>query len=268
MGWARVTNAAEVVKPGDEVTVKVLRIDEQKGRISLGLKQLQQDPWEQAAGKYEVGTTYTGRIVRLQDFGAFVELEPGIEGLAHVSTFPPTGTPDGWKKTVPPGTEGTFEVLSVDHARKRIGVAMLVEGHTRAAAHEGVRHTAPAAPAQARDGRITIAAGARLKGKVERHEKFGVFVYLAPGRTGLMPLSETGEPRGADLRKAFPVGNEVEVVVLETDPGGRRIRLSRRAMLEAEEKDDAREFSQKRQAAEAFGSIGDKLRAALASKKK
>ncbi len=269
MGWARVGNPSEVVKPGDEISVKILRMDEQKGRISLGLKQLQEDPWGQVAQKYAAGQIHQGKIVRLQDFGAFVELEPGIEGLAHVSTFAPTGTPDGWKKAAPAGTVANFEVLTVDLERKRIGVAMLEEGATRAGVHarteaaaaeRAAARTAPAGPG--------IAPGSRIKGKVERHEKYGVFIYLAPGRTGLMPAAESGEPRGADLRKTFPVGSEVEVLVLETDPSGRRIRLSRRAMLDAEERDDARSYAEKRSPSEAFGSIGDKLRAALESRKK
>jgi small subunit ribosomal protein S1 len=107
--------------------------------------------------------------------------------------------------------------------------------------------------------------GEKVKGKVERHEKFGVFVFLAPGKTGLIPNEETGLPRGADLRKAFPVASEVEVLVLDIDPSGRRIRLSRRAVEDAEERADARDFAtrQEGQATGSFGSLADKLRAAL-----
>lgn len=281
IGWARVSNAADVLKPGDEITVKILKVDEDKGRISLGLKQLQPDPWSRVADSYAPGQVRDGKVVRVQDFGAFVELEPGIEALAHVSTFPPTGTPDGWKKTIPVGTASRFEVLSVDPERKRIGVAMFEEGRSRGSTEPRAEGSAPApetsgaAPATAgRDApkagppaRQTIVSGARLKGKIERHENFGVFVFLAPGRTGLMPLSETATPRGSDLRKVFPVGSEVEVVVLEAEPSGKRIRLSRKALLDSEEKDDAREFAERRNTPESFGSIGDKLRAALASKK-
>lgn len=285
MGWSRVTNPAEIVKPGDELTVKVLRIDAEKGRISLGLKQLQPDPWSRAAETYPLGKVVNGRIVRLQDFGAFIELEPGVEGLAHVSTFPPTGTADGWKKLAPAGTEGRFEVLAVDLERKRIGVAMVEEGATRARTkEERAAAAAPAAgeasersraegsaprPAADERPRINIAPGARLKGKVERHENYGVFIFLAPGKTGLMPAGESATQRGTDLKKAFPVGSELEVQIVEVDPAGRRIRLSRKALLDREERDDAREFAEreKRQSSESFGSIGDKLRAALSGKK-
>lgn len=251
MGWARVENPEEVVKPGDEITVKVLRVDEAKKQIALGLKQLMTDPWTTLGEEFAEGRVKEGRVTRLADFGAFVELAPGIEALAHVSTFPPTGTSDGWKKSVPPGSTGAFEILSVDVARKRIGVAMIEEGSSKAG---------DAPP------RAEIAAGARVRGKVERLEKYGVFVYLAPGRTGLIPLGETGLEKEADLKKAFPVGGEVEVAVLEVDPATRRIRLSRKALLEAEEKSEAKEYADRQEgpSAEAFGSaLADKLRAAL-----
>src|SRR6185503_8962400 len=106
---------------------------------------------------------------------------------------------------------------------------------------------------------------ARLTGKVERHERYGVFVYLAPGRTGLIPMVETGLTREADLAKAFPLGADVQVEVLEVEPDGRRIRLSRRAVLEAAEKEDLREYTKRSEPQEGtgFGSLADKLRSAL-----
>jgi len=279
MRWARVTNPSEIVKPGDEISVKILRVDQEKGRISLGLKQLQADPWSKVSATYEVGQVRSGRVLRLQDFGAFVELEPGIEALAHVSTFPPTGAPGGWRKSVPTGTTGMFEILSVEPERKRIGVALVTEDFTRrvpsgsadqaapppAGGTDG-QASAPPASAGAR-GRVAIAPGARLTGKVERHESFGVFIFLAPGRTGLMPASESGLERGADLRKQFPVGSDIEVEVLEVDPAARRIRLSRRAVVEAEERDDARNYAERSGSQGSLGTLGEKLRAALDSKK-
>src|SRR5436190_6446031 len=185
MGWSRVTEPSDIVKPGESITVKVLRVDDQK--ISLGLKQLMDDPWAKVPAAYEIGQVRQGRVTRVAEFGAFVELEPGIEALAHASTFAPTGRSQGWASGVPPGTAAAFEILSIDPAKKRIGVALVPEGSARAAG-------AAASPSG-------IAAGARVKGKVERHEKFGVFVFLAPGRTGLIPLSETGLATEADIAK-------------------------------------------------------------------
>ena len=128
MGWSRVSHASEVVTPGQEITVKVLRVDEQPERIALGLKQLMPDPWSTVQARYEVGQVRLGRITRLAEFGAFVELEPGIEALAHASTFAPTGHAGGWTRTVSVGMTGGFEILSLDLEKKRIGVALVLEG--------------------------------------------------------------------------------------------------------------------------------------------
>jgi small subunit ribosomal protein S1 len=257
MGWSRVSDATQVVKPGEEVTVKVLRVDndEQKQKISLGLKQLTADPWSRVQETYKIGDACAGRVTRIADFGAFVELEPGVEALAHVSTFAPTGRPEGWRKLVDPGTSGTFEILSIDLEKKRIGVALVPEG-------SAARGSAPSQP--------QIAPGARLKGKVERHEKFGIFVFLAPGRTGVIPLNETGVAKEADLARAFPIGADVEVIVLEVDATGRRIRLSVKAIADAHEAAELREYKEREDAvpSEAFGSLADKLRGALEPRKR
>jgi small subunit ribosomal protein S1 len=256
MAWSRVSDPSRMFTPGQEVTVKVLRVEGDGQKVALGLKQLSADPWSTVGSSYAVGQVIEGRVTRLTEFGAFVELEPGVEGLAHASTFPPTGRAGSWTTLVPVGAEGRFEVLSLEPEKKRIGLA-LVSG---AAAGSVGTATAPSA----------IAPGARLKGKVERHEKFGVFVFLAPGRTALMPLSETGLAWGADPGKAFPVGSEVEVVVLEVDPAGRRIRVSRKAVEQAVEAEEVREYAARSesQPSSSFGSLADKLRGALDTRRK
>jgi small subunit ribosomal protein S1 len=153
------------------------------------------------------------------------------------------------------GMTGAFEILSIDAERKRIGVALVPEDSARSSG--------------ARTARPEIVPGARLTGRVERHEKFGVFVFLAPGRTGLIPSSETGVAREGDLTKAFPIGADVEVAVLEVDPSGRRIRLSAKAVEDAKEAEELREYSDRQSTpAEGFGSLADKLRGALAPKKR
>ena len=255
MGWSRVLDPSLVMKPGEEITVKVLQVDEAKEKISLGLKQLTEDPWSRVRTSYEVGQVITGRVSRVTEFGAFIELEPGVEALAHVSTFPPTGRSQGWKASVTPGMSAAFEILNIDLEKKRIGVALVAEGSSR--------ERAATASSNA------IAPGARVKGKVERHEKFGVFVFLAPGRTGLIPMSETGVPREGDVAKAFPVGSDVDVVVLEVDEAGRRIRLSVKAIQDAQDAEELREYSQREEAAapDRFGSLADKLKGALGQRK-
>jgi small subunit ribosomal protein S1 len=257
MGWSRVSDTSQIVQPGDEITVKVLRVDDDKKKISLGLKQLSADPWSKVPATYEIGQVRTGRVMRLADFGAFVELEPGVEGLAHASTFVPTGKSDGWASSVGLGMTAAFEILSIDLDKKRIGLALLPDGSARASG--------------APRSRQEIEPGARLTGKVERHEKFGVFVFLAPGRTGLIPMSETGVANDAAVSKVFPVGADVEVVVLEVeDPPSRRIRLSVKAVLDAHEAAEVREYAEREDVApaEGFGSLADKLRGALKSRDK
>ena len=138
MSWSRLPSARASVAVGDEITVKVLRVDGASGKISLGLKQLLDDPWGAAAARFEVGQVRTGRVTRVAEFGAFVELEPGIEGLAHASTFAPSGSPRGWAKAVPPGTTATFEIVSIDVAQKRIGLAPVEEGASRTVADDSV----------------------------------------------------------------------------------------------------------------------------------
>ena len=154
-------------------------------------------------------------------------------------------------QSVPVGTTAAFEILSVDVAQKRIGVALVEAGSSRAAGA-----TAPQG---------ALAPGTIVTGKVERHERFGVFVFLSPGRTGLMLFSETGLDRDADLAKAFPIGSELEVAVLEADTSGRRIRLSRKAVAQQREQAELREYAARPDATPAtpLGSLADKLRDAL-----
>jgi len=256
MGWSRVADTSQVVTPGQEITVKVLRVDDQSQQIALGLKQLTDDPWSTVQATYEVGQVHQGKVTRVADFGAFVELEPGVEALAHASTFPPTGRSGGWTRSVTPGTTGAFEILSIDLDKKRIGVALVEEGSSRADA--------------ATPSRSAIVPGARLSGRVERHEKFGVFVFLAPGITGLVPMSETGVARETDIRKALPLGADVDVIVLEVDSSGRRIRLSCKAVADAQEAAEVREYTAREDGAQAqsLGSLADKLRGALTQREK
>ena len=143
MGWSRVSDTSQVVTPGEEITVKVLRVDEGTQKIALGLKQLTGDPWSTVQASYAVGDVRTGRVTRLTDFGAFVELEPGVEALAHVSTFAPTGQPKGWTRSVPIGSTAAFEILNLDLEKRRIGIALVGEG--------SARHASDQATAEARE---------------------------------------------------------------------------------------------------------------------
>jgi small subunit ribosomal protein S1 len=161
MGWTRVSDAADLLKPGDDVTVKVLRVDSpesDKPKIALGMKQLLEDPWLRVPQTYAVGQVKSGRVTRLAEFGAFVELEPGIEALAHASTFE-SSRKDDWRRQVAPGTTGAFEIVSVEADKRRIGVSLVPEGSARA---RGV--VEPAAD----DGRDTAASDASFGSLADR----------------------------------------------------------------------------------------------------
>jgi small subunit ribosomal protein S1 len=166
MAWDRVTDASQVAKPGDVITVKVLRVDSDKQKISLGLKQLLADPWSKVPATYTAGQVCSGRITRVAEFGAFVELEPGVEGL--------------------------------------------------------------------------------------------------------VPLSESGIARGADVKKTFPVGKDVDVVILDVDVDAHRIRLSVTAVQKIREADEVREYTERSDASpsERFGTLAEKLRGVLEPPKK
>lgn len=161
MGWSRVTDPAAFVNAGDEITVKVLRVDDESGKIALGLKQLADDPWSTAGSTFAVGDVVRGRVTRLAEFGAFVEISPGVEALAHASTFPPSGDPKEWTRIVPVGTTGRFEILSVDLDKRRIGVALLPEGSVRDDVEQAGRDDAAARP-------FGASLADKLRGALER----------------------------------------------------------------------------------------------------
>ena len=133
MAWSRVANPSEILQPGQQITVKVLSVDAAKDKISLGLKQLADDPWAKVRTGYEVGQTLTGRVTRIAEFGAFIEVEPGVEALAHASTFAPTGRPQDWKADIRPGTTVRVTILTIDVEKKRVGVAVVTDDANDAA---------------------------------------------------------------------------------------------------------------------------------------
>jgi small subunit ribosomal protein S1 len=155
MGWGRVSDPSQIVRPGDAITVRILSIDDDRQKIALGLKQLTADPWSTVQARYEVGEVYPGRVTRLAEFGAFVELEPGIEALAHASTFPPSGRPRAWRTLVAVGATARFEILGIDVEKRRMGVGLVPEGAARAGI--AARAQAEAAAAEAEDVRAYAA---------------------------------------------------------------------------------------------------------------
>jgi small subunit ribosomal protein S1 len=236
LSHSRVSHPSEVLKPGDEVNVQVLKVDAESGKVSLGLKQLAEDPWMSVAEKVRPGERLDGKVSRVAEFGAFVEVAPGIEGLVHVSEFSPGKKSADARKLVQPGEAIRVKVLDVDPSARRISLGRV--------------------DADAPDEDVEIVPGVYVRGKVERVEPFGIFVRLGPGMTGLVPNEEMGTTRGTDHRKDFAPGSEMEVQVLAVEEGGKRVRLSRAAALARAEREESDKFRGKTGAG-GFSTLGD-----------
>jgi small subunit ribosomal protein S1 len=194
----------QAVHIGEAVRVKILSLQDGNDRISLSIRQASEDPWASVEGAFIPAGVYTGKLLRFADFGAFVELSPGVEALAPASEFPPSA--GGWRDGLEPGSDYSWRVLRIDAERRRISLTPGTEGAS--------------APPE-------LSPGVELNGKVQRIEAFGVFVWLAPGQVGLIPNALTGTPPGTELATRFPIASDVEVVVAGIDDRG-RIRLSKK----------------------------------------
>jgi small subunit ribosomal protein S1 len=210
ISYRRIGRPSEAIQPGDEIQVKVLKIDKEKQRISLGMKQLEPDPWEDAEGKYKVGERVRGTVSKLMDYGAFVELEPGVEGLIHVSELSWTKRVRHPKDVLKIGDWVEAAVLDLQKREKRISL--------------GLRQTQPD-PFQ--KASIRYPEGSVVTGKVRSLTDFGAFIELESGVEGLVHKSEltwdTKPKRPSEILKR---GQEVQVKVLKVDTAGRRLSLS------------------------------------------
>ena len=214
---SRVARPSDRLRVGEPVTVKVLKIDDEKRKISLSLKALEGDPWAAVPGRLRERQVVRGRAVRATEFGVFVELLPGVDGLLHISEIP-RSRQGAIREGTTTGAELSVMLVNIDMDKRRIALALAPDD------------VAPGAQVES-----TLAVGAVLTGTVERVESFGVFVRLGPGQTGLIPNAELGTARGTDARRTFLAGSEVKVIVLAIEEGGRRIRLSREKALAHEE---------------------------------
>jgi len=209
MSWGRVGHPSEMFNVGDRVEVSVLKYDRETGRISLGLKQKSADPWTNVAGKYPIGTRVRGKVVSLTDYGAFVELEPGVEGLVHVSEMSWTHEVRHPSRVVAIGDQVEAAVLNVDPASRKISL--------------GMKQTAPN-PWDMVESKYPI--GTRIEGKVKSLTDFGAFVGLDEGIDGLIHISDMSWTKHIKHpSELFKKGQKVEAVVLRIDKEKERLSL-------------------------------------------
>jgi small subunit ribosomal protein S1 len=209
MSWGRVGHPSEMFNVGDRVEVSVLKYDRETGRISLGLKQKSADPWTNVAGKYPIGTRVKGRVVSLTDYGAFVELEPGVEGLVHVSEMSWTHEVRHPSRVVAIGDQVEAAVLNVDPASRKISL--------------GMKQTAPN-PWDMVEGKYPL--GTRIEGKVKSLTDFGAFIGLDEGIDGLIHISDMSWTKHIKHpSEIFKKGQKVEAVVLRIDKEKERLSL-------------------------------------------
>ena len=209
MAWRRVRHPSEVVTVGQELTAKVLKFDAEKNRVSLGLKQLGDDPWMGVARRYPTSTRLFGKVTNIADYGAFVEIEPGIEGLVHVSEMDWTNKNVAPSKTVTLGEEVEVMVLEIDEDKRRISLGMK---QCRANPWE--------------EFAANVHRGDKVHGPIKSITDFGVFVGLAQGIDGLVHLSDLSwHEAGEAAVRNYKKGQEVEAVVLGIDVERERISL-------------------------------------------
>ena len=209
MAWRRVRHPSEVVTVGQELTAKVLKFDAEKNRVSLGLKQLGDDPWMGVSRRYPTGTRLFGKVTNIADYGAFVEIEPGIEGLVHVSEMDWTNKNVAPSKTVTLGEEVEVMVLEIDEDKRRISLGMK---QCRANPWE--------------EFAANVHRGDKVRGPIKSITDFGVFVGLAQGIDGLVHLSDLSwHEAGEAAVRNYKKGQEVDAVVLGIDVERERISL-------------------------------------------
>ncbi len=214
MAWKRVRHPSEVVNVGDEIDVRVLRFDRERNRVSLGLKQLGDDPWVNISRRYPQGTRLFGKVSNVTEYGAFVELEPGVEGLVHVSEMDWTNKNVNPAKIVSIGDETEVMVLDIDEERRRISLGM---------------KQCTSNPWEAFAG--TFKKNDRVIGTIKSITDFGIFVGLEGGIDGLVHLSDISwQGTGEDLVRNFKKGEEISAVVLAVDPERERISLGIKQM--------------------------------------
>ncbi|MEW5743931.1 MAG: S1 RNA-binding domain-containing protein [Nitrospirota bacterium] len=250
LSWGRVDKAGDMLAAGQEVTAKVIAIDWEANRLTLSLKALQADPWAAAAERYPVGSKVNGTIVRLAPFGAFVALEPGLDGLVHVSNLGAGRRINHPKEVVQTGQQVEAYVIAVDPQSRKLSLSLQ--------------------PKQEPKKVVLPAAGERFEGTVEKVMPFGIFVKNSDGLSGLVPNSEMGTARGADHGSMFPAGSAMQAVVLEVDTDKGKVLLSRKKIMDRVEEDEYKQYREsvkkEEKSSGGMGTLGEMLQAKMKEK--
>jgi small subunit ribosomal protein S1 len=228
MSRRRVTDPKDIVAIGQDVRVKVIKIENDGKRISLSMKDQEPDPWFDVSERYTPGTEFTGRIVRSTDFGYFVEVEPGVDGLVHVSQLPHGVKPGDPEVAI--GTHVRGWVREVDPSKKRLSLSL--------------RAVAINDPWETASQRYSI--GRVVEGTVDHGAAPGIFVEIEPGLTGLIPNSEISVPHGSDPTTAHMPGEKLMVRIMSIDAQRKRISLSHEAAKAAAEREEYSKFMDER----------------------
>jgi small subunit ribosomal protein S1 len=229
MSWTkRINHPNELVSIGDKIEVQVLNINKEKQEISLGMKQVQPNPWDKVAEKYPTGTIVSGVVRNLTNYGAFVEIEEGIDGLLHVSDMSHVRKVAHPSEVVQKGDKVTCMVLNVDQERKRIALGL--KQMTSDPWESDI-------PSRYQPGTVKT-------GKVTKLTNFGVFVELEPGLEGLLHISELADHKVDSPEDVVKVGDEIEVKILRVDPADRKIGLSRKRLTWSKEEEEAEDEAQ------------------------
>lgn len=255
LAHGRVAKVEDVINVGDPVEVEIRSVEDDPKkpgqlRISLSRRSALGDPWEEHGAAVQDGAVLPGKVARLENFGAFVSLFPGIDGLVHISEIAAQRIRHP-QDVLTPGQEVTVRVLNADRSARRISLSI----------KQASGDYTPSAPSQrgagGASGTPRMAPGAAVDGTVDRVESFGVFVKLSSGASALLPSSETGTPRGSDLAKAFPTGMVLALQVVGQDDRG-RIRVSKVARERSEEQAEVAQYNRS-QSQSGFGTLGDLL---------
>lgn len=248
MSWTkRINHPDEVVKIGDQIKVQVLNINKEKQEISLGMKQVQPNPWDKVAERYPTGRVVQGKVRNLTNYGAFIEIEEGVDGLLHVSDMSWVRKVAHPSEVVQKGQTVTCQVLNVDQERKRIALGLKQMNNDP---WEGD------IPGRYKPGEIK-------KGKVTKLTNFGVFIELEPGLEGLLHISELADHKIESPEEVVKVGDDLEVKVLRVDAAERKIGLSRKRLTW--ENDDLEESEEALEAAAQLGKPSKELKGGTGS---